>query len=122
MNAAMRNSREAVEERRRRWGAALESEVQRMVRILSRRPEVREVILFGSLGRGTARFHSDIDLLIVADTDLRLADRIEQMLRLLRPRISADVIVYTPREWASDPGTELFRRRVRAEGRVLYAA
>jgi predicted nucleotidyltransferase len=121
MTTEISNSRAAVEQRRRQWHGELDREVARIVGILSARPAVRQVVLFGSLGRGTPRYRSDIDLVVVEETDLRYPDRVEELYRLLRPRIQTDLVVYTPDEWKSDTASARFRNRVEKEGRVLYA-
>jgi hypothetical protein len=40
---------------------------------------VRKVLLFGSLARGDARDHSDIDMIVVKDTQLRFLDRLDEL-------------------------------------------
>lgn len=49
--------------------ALLQLELERMLPILTKMPEVRQVILFGSLARGGIYKASDIDLLVVAASD-----------------------------------------------------
>ena len=44
-------------------------------RLVAERPEVRKVVLFGSLARGDAVPGSDADVLIIAETDVRFIDR-----------------------------------------------
>ncbi len=115
------NRLEDVVARREAWCQHLESELDRMVDVLRDRPDIARVVLFGSLARGEARWHSDIDLVVVQRTDIRAVDRIEAMLRLLQPRVDLDVIVYTPAEWDVRVAEDAFARRVQREGRVVYA-
>ena len=93
-----------------------------MLSILRDRPDVQMVRAFGSVGRGAVRYRSDIDLAIVQETSERYVDRLESMYRLLRPRIPTDLVVYTPAEWEGAGSGDAFRRRIREEGTVLYAA
>jgi uncharacterized protein len=79
-----------------------------------------QILLFGSWARGTASRHSDLDLLIVWETDHPPLERIGQALALLQDApLPVEVIVYTPAE-LQQRNHSPFIRRVLAEGRVLY--
>ncbi|GAA6756813.1 nucleotidyltransferase domain-containing protein [Thermus thalpophilus] len=57
--------------------------------------------LFGSHARGTADARSDLDLLVVAETDLPPLERIGRVLELLKDApLPVEAIVLTPRELA----------------------
>jgi len=90
--------------------------------VAARRPDVREVWLFGSLTRGNATPRSDADLLIVVEHDARRPmDRLPEFLSLLAEaglRQPADVRVATLAEWAKSAGTA-FHREVVTRGRRL---
>ena len=76
---------------------ALEAAVQAIVEAAD--PEA--VILFGSFAEGTADEESDVDLLVVAETEdrYRLAMRLVDVARqLLRPR-GLDLLVMLSSEW-----------------------
>ena len=82
------------------------------------------VILFGSRAGGTARSDSDYDILVVADSDLPLEERVFQARRAVRDvRASKDIVVVTPDEfreystWVSGIVREAVDR-----GEVLYEA
>ncbi|MBN1105006.1 MAG: nucleotidyltransferase domain-containing protein [Deltaproteobacteria bacterium] len=80
------------------------------------------VILFGSLGRGDADEFSDVDLLVVMETDGDTKTFSEEMTRYL-DRIARDkhVILRTPSEFCRQidiPGTLVFSAA--KEGRVLF--
>jgi len=58
-----------------------------------------QVILFGSHAQGTARADSDIDLLIIAESDLPVPQRISAAYRAIVPYSHpVDMLVYTPAE------------------------
>src|SRR3972149_4117787 len=59
----------------------------------------KKAILFGSYARGDADEYSDIDLIVVADTERRFVQRFEDFWPLLdaAPR-PMDLLVYTPAE------------------------
>ena len=60
-----------------------------------------KVILFGSYASGTPREDSDMDLLIVADTDLPPVERFALVSRMLADfPVAFDIIVKTPEEYS----------------------
>ncbi|MBI3268763.1 MAG: nucleotidyltransferase domain-containing protein [Planctomycetes bacterium] len=82
----------------------------------------RAIILFGSQATGRARWDSDVDWLVIAETKrpLELAARI---LGSLNGRFPLDVLVRTPREvQRALQGADPFVREVVTTGRVLYEA
>jgi uncharacterized protein len=81
-----------------------------------------KVILFGSYVSGTPTADSDVDLLVIMDTQARPVDRYVCVSRLLRPRpFPLDLLVKTPEEIAQALDREdAFIREVTAQGRVLY--
>lgn len=83
---------------------------------------VQKVILFGSLAKGRIHSGSDLDLLVVWDTDLRFMDRLEVIYRTVSPAVALDLLVYTPREFAELEKTRPFIRQIVSEGKILYEA
>jgi len=80
------------------------------------------VILFGSRSNGSASPESDIDLLIVKDTDERPIDRRAAVERLLLDRkVSLDLFVHTAEEvrYLFSVGSP-FMQEIMETGRVLY--
>jgi predicted nucleotidyltransferase len=84
----------------------------------------RSIILFGSRARGTAQPDSDYDLLVVAESDLPLEDRMFQARRAVRDvQVPKDIVVVTPDEfrkysrWVSGVVREAVEH-----GEVLYEA
>jgi predicted nucleotidyltransferase len=92
--------------------------IQRILKVAQ--PE--KIILFGSYARGEATENSDIDILIIQDSNLPRYKRstpIRLALRGLFP--SKDILVYTPEEveeWRS--ASTSFIASVLREGKVLY--
>jgi predicted nucleotidyltransferase len=81
------------------------------------------IILFGSAARGEAGEDSDIDLCLVAPTELPYFERLRAVQRLYRGKRELQAFVYTPEEWqkmlAEGRG---FIRAMLDEGRLLYEA
>ena len=93
--------------------------VRRIVEVA--RPE--KIILFGSAARGEMTRHSDVDLLVVADVEDRLAtiDRIHGRLR--GEHAAVDVIVVTPADVERYGNSHaLVIKPALREGRVVYEA
>ncbi len=79
--------------------SSLTPAVQRAVqRLIAYEPE--QIILFGSRARGDAHEFSDIDLIIVKETETPGRERVLECRELLPPRLGVDIdtVVYTPSE------------------------
>lgn len=97
---------------------ALAEIVRRMVDALH--PE--KIILFGSYAYGTPSNDSDVDLLVIMETEARPSDRYLAVSRLVCPRpFPLDIVVKTPDEisQALEKG-DSFVRELITQGRVLY--
>ena len=94
----------------------LEAILQRVIEAY--RPS--KVILFGSRARGDAADTSDIDLIVVAESDKSFVGRLAESAALL-PEPNLDILIYTPREFEEMLSEgRLFLKRVLEEGKVLY--
>jgi predicted nucleotidyltransferase len=86
--------------------------------------EPEKIILFGSYAKGTAGPDSDVDLLIVKETDDRRIDRwveVKRILRGLTSRIPISPLVYTPAELEERVVIkDYFILEVLEEGKVVY--
>lgn len=79
------------------------------------------IILFGSAARGDADEHSDLDIVVVKETDQRFLDRLGTVYELVAPDFALDVLVYTPAEFAEMQAEENpFIEEVLREGVVVY--
>ena len=86
------------------------------------RYQVQKVILFGSWARNEASRHSDIDLIIVQDTEKRFFDRYEGILYDLNRASKSgpvEILIYTPEELRSISHRPFVNQALR-EGRVIY--
>jgi len=106
--------------RREAHREALRQEVERLTAAAAALG-VQRVVLFGSLARSEGGLTSDLDLLIVWDTPLGFLERTVDLYRRLRPRVAADLLVYTPAEMEKMRHNPLVRQALE-EGRVLYEA
>ncbi|MDI7248349.1 MAG: nucleotidyltransferase domain-containing protein [Bacillota bacterium] len=95
------------------------SEATRRIRSVA---NARLIVLFGSRARGDHRPDSDLDILVVAESDLPRWKRAAPIRRALAGLFPAkDIIVYTPEEvaeWQNVPNA--FITTILKEGRILY--
>ena len=86
------------------------------------RYKVRQAILFGSLAEGDATRRSDVDLIIVQDTDKRFFQRYEGILQeiasVVRDR-DVDLLIYTPDE-LEQMSDRPFIREALSKGVIIY--
>lgn len=81
------------------------------------------IILFGSFARGDQNRASDLDLVVVAETDLPFCERIGRALESCSRAspLAVEPLVYTPSEWNGMIAQgRPFARLVEKEGRVLH--
>ena len=112
-----------IEDRLHRWRDDHREELRNETERLTREAAalgVERVVLFGSAARGEAGLTSDLDLLMVWDTELAFVDRVAAMYAHLQPTVACDILVYTPAEMVH-MAERPFVRRALAEGRELYA-
>ena len=77
------------------------NEIEEFGQQIGRQFDAERVILFGSYAQGTVTEDSDVDLLIVADTNLPPRQRYSAVRRMVaNARASFDIIVKTPEEYA----------------------
>ena len=95
----------------------LEKELEKITERLKKDQSVRLVLLFGSLARGDVRSESDIDLLVVKETDKKFLDRLDEFYK--DASIAMDIFVYTPEEFESLKDRGFIKKAVE-EGVILY--
>ncbi|MGB9873169.1 MAG: nucleotidyltransferase domain-containing protein [Anaerolineae bacterium] len=101
--------------------ALLQAELARYVQMLCEQYAPERILLFGSLASGEVEEWSDIDLVIVKETQQKFLDRIREVMGLLKPRVGVDILVYTPEEFARLSQERPFvREEILRKGRVLY--
>ena len=82
---------------------------------------VKRAIVFGALARGSETRKSDLDLLIIMDTNKRFFDRFDtfnEIYNIINDR-AVDMLIYTPEELAKISHRP-FIKTILKEGRVIY--
>jgi predicted nucleotidyltransferase len=101
----------AREDYRRRLEAGLE----RAVELLSRVDGIRRVSVFGSVARGRRDLVTDLDLLVVWETERSYVERSAYLHSLLDLGVDLDVLCYTPAEFEALKDGPFLRRILREE-------
>jgi len=79
---------------------AAPNDIKQLSRRIAENFDVERIILFGSYANGTATEESDIDLLVVADTDIPPLERYGAVRRVLAGFPAGfDIIVETPKDY-----------------------
>jgi len=97
-------------------------EVQAVVDRIVARARPQKVVVFGSYAKGTATGTSDLDILLVKETELPMARRAEELAPVVSRRwLSIDIHVYTPDE-VEEYGKDQFGfvRSALTTGRVVF--
>jgi uncharacterized protein len=101
----------------------LEANLGRILDALKMHYAPEQVIVFGSLASGDVSETSDLDLLIVKDTDKRFYDRIREVVKICDYDIGVDFLVYTPQELTEAAISNAFvRDEILSKGKVVYRA
>lgn len=102
--------------------ALLRDELDRFVRIVSSTLNPERIIVFGSLATGDVHEWSDLDVVLIMESDLPFLRRPGAVLQRVFPRVSMDLFVYTPGEWHEVMRTRPFLRdEIGRKGKVIYA-
>jgi len=108
---------DAIEQRR----AKLSSELDRFIEVVVPALQPERIIVFGSCATGQIHEWSDLDLVVIAETDLSFQKRLKLVYGQVCPRVGMDIIVYTPQEWEHMKANRLFvREEILKKGKVIY--
>lgn len=97
-------------------------EIADRIRPLCHRHSIERAIVFGSIARGDASRHSDLDLVLIRNDNRRFLDRTEDVQRELQDLFGecpVEVLVYTPKELAA-MSHRPFIRTILDEGVCIY--
>ena len=101
----------------------LEQNLGRILDALKTHYQPDQVIVFGSLASGNVTETSDLDLLIVKNTNKRFFDRIREVVKICDYDIGVDFLVYTPKELTEAARSNPFvRDEILGKGKVVYRA
>ena len=98
----------------------LENELARIVSVLVKEYDPLKIVLFGSLVTGNIHEYSDIDLVVIKNSQKGFYERLEEVGLLVMSRRGVDILVYTPEEFEIVKDRLFFQEEVLKKGRVLY--
>jgi predicted nucleotidyltransferase len=98
------------------------NEIENVAKKIGQEINAEAVILFGSYARNQPGEHSDVDLLVIAESDLPRHKRSRDLHLMFKPYpFPMDILVYTPDEVKKEREFELsFISTVLREGKKLY--
>ncbi|BAM02081.1 MULTISPECIES: nucleotidyltransferase domain-containing protein [Caldilinea] len=97
-------------------------EIAERLRPIFEQRRVQRAIVFGSLARGEASRRSDLDLIVVIDTDKRFLERYDDLLLPITraiPERAVDLLIYTPEELKRIAHRALIATALH-EGKIIY--
>ncbi len=99
----------------------LKTELNRCLPLLIDKYKAQKVLLFGSLNSDETGEWSDLDLVIIKETNRRFLDRTKEVMQILQLRVGADILVYTTAEFEHLSRERAFvRDEIVGKGQVLY--
>ncbi|MER3514705.1 MAG: hypothetical protein C4310_10245 [Chloroflexota bacterium] len=97
--------------------------IQRVVQQIVERFQPQKVILFGSYSHGTPTEDSDVDLLVVIETDEPSLHTAARIAAAIDHPFPLDIVVFTPAELAASLERKgVFATEVMTRGVILYEA
>lgn len=110
---------ESLAERRERYVLRLEHALERILAALRSMQAVERVILIGSYAQGRRDLLTDLDLVVVMQSDQDFVTRTAKLYSEIQSDVDLDLLAYTPREFAV-MAQQGFLRHALEKGRVLY--
>lgn len=99
----------------------LRNELDRIVKVLVKDYSPEKIILYGSVAHRKMKEWSDLDIVVIKNTNQRFYDRIGDVLHLTRPHEAVDFLVYTPQEFSDMQKYNYFiSQEVIQKGQILY--
>lgn len=112
-------NKQTIAEKRTHYQHTLSSSLQQIVQALHDLPQVERAILFGSYAAGSRDLFTDLDILIVMDSELDFVSRTAEMYRHLCCPVDVDLLVYTPQELERNQD-RAFLRQILEKGTTIY--
>ena len=108
-----------LDQKRKEYHHSLETSLERIILQLSEIPEILKVISFGSYARGKRDLFTDLDLIVIMETEKEFIQRTTDLYQLLQSDVDLDLLVYSPEEFKKmQEGS--FIRKALDNGQVVY--
>ncbi len=98
-------------------------QINYIIKIITETEKPQKIVLFGSYANGSANNDSDLDLLIIKNSEIPVNKRCRELRKHLRGlKIPMDILMYTQEEIAEWKDTKAaFVTKILEQGKVLYA-
>jgi uncharacterized protein len=80
----------------------------------------QKILLFGSLAHGNYDEYSDIDIILIYETDKRFMDRLKELYMAWEIPKAVDILAYTPEEFETMMNENPFVQDSANSGKVIY--
>jgi uncharacterized protein len=104
---------------RAEYSRNLDEALERITASLSGMPEVVKIILIGSYAAGRRDLFTDLDLIVVMDSEQDFLNRTADLYRELDTDVDLDLLVYTPLEFEHMQKTAFISHALKT-GKVIY--
>ena len=91
--------KDTLSDMRAEYARLLEHSLRQIVEKLSMVEEVKRVSVFGSYARGRVDLFTDLDLLVILQTDKGPVERLQMLYSLIAAPVDIDILCYTPQEF-----------------------
>lgn len=99
----------------------LQQEIRQITEVIAQNYQPEKIVLFGSAAHGSFRDGSDVDLMIIKDTNKKPMARVREVVDLLPHSIDVDILVLTPKEWqARRQERHYLVREIEKTGQVVF--
>jgi len=107
----------ALNDRREEYAKLLKDSVEQVLSSFSNK--VERISIFGSYARGVSDLFTDLDILIIMNTDKSFVERTKEIYSSLSLPVDADILCYTPEEFERIKSRAFFKK-ILAEEVILY--
>jgi len=111
------NLRKKIEIFKKKQTEEIEKTLNLIVKKL--KDKVERISIFGSVARGEAGIFSDLDILIIMETNKPFLKRLEEIYSILEISVDVDIICYTPEEFEQLKKKGFFKKILQEE-KVIY--
>ena len=108
-----------LDQKRKEHHRSLETTFERILNQVSEIPEILKVISFGSYARGMRDLFTDLDLIVIMETEKEFVQRTADLYQLLQSDVDLDLLVYTPEEFKKMREGSFLRKALQ-NGQVIY--
>ena len=104
---------------REEYNRKLEKALEKITNRLSAMPQISKVILIGSYAAGRKDLFTDLDLIVIMDTDQDFVQRTADLYQKLEVDVDLDLLVYTPHEFENMRKAGFISHALES-GKVIY--